>query len=384
MALKMLIFSMALKAKNKFDLAKLLSVLVPNNTDIKLICDDTIDDSNPLDKKSLNYTMINLYSGSPLEVWGKIIMAAEDQGLLLQLLKALLNRYNGNPELSLFYDEVCNGFEKRVEVIAKAIKSKNCVLFIGPELLQCKISSFKIDAFSRYLSLEICKRLKARGVYFDEKLDYSISYIANRFEDIPGVANRELGLEAANVFKNATVIKSTYEKISELHFPLIISTNPDNVLDNLFQLKRIAYTTAFYDRTNQDKSSASLDEKNTIIYKIFGSLQNPYSVLFTDNDRVQFSKNVVRNDPPIPPIVKILLDSKYYLFLGFNFQEWHLKILIDCLGLAKTEERTFALLMENVNESSVEHFEKNYKFYFINENIDKFLDEVINKIKILP
>lgn len=371
---------MSIQKKEKYYLSKLLANLIYDHNVAKTYCDATIDDSDPANIISLNTTGINLINISALEMWDNIITAALSQNLLGVLLEAIKKQNSGNAELIRIHDDFINGFKKRVEKIATAIKRNECVLFLGPELLQCLNANKKTEAFSSFFSKELSKRLYNAGVYFDKDLDYSISYIANRYEDMPNVANRELGLEAKKSFDKAKIYKTVFDKIAQLKFPLVISTNPDDILDLEYDKLKMPYSSGFYDRSNQNINTAAFEEDKSIIYKIFGSFQNPYSILFTDNDRVQFSKNVVKNDPPIPPLVKILLDNKFCIFLGFNFQEWHLKILIDCLGLAKKEDRTFALLMDSVNESSIEHFEKNYKFYFINEDIELFLDEVIKKI----
>lgn len=375
---------MPIQPKAKYNLARLFAAITTDPGVAIMYCDDTINDIDPQNEIKLNSAGIKLAGTTPLEMWSNIITAADNQQLLRHLLEAVIKKNNGNNQLNTFYDEIKNGIEKRVERIARAVKQNECVLFLGPELLQCISPNNHTEAYSRLFSLELAKKLDNAGVYYDKELDYSISYIANRYEDMATTINRELGKEALKSFNNAKVYKTVFQKIAQLKFPLVISTNPDDILEQEYTKLNIPYSSGFYDRSNQNKISETYDENQSIIYKIFGSFQNPYSILFTDNDRVQFSKNVVKNDPPVPPLIKVLMDNKCCLFLGFNFQEWHLKILIDCLGLAKKEGQTFALLMNNVNESSVEHFEKIYKFYFINEDIEKFLDDVIKTKQALP
>jgi len=369
----------------RYNLARLLVTLIKDPNDIQTICDETIDDSDPGDVKRFNSDNVIIAGTTPIKMWTNIIIAAEEQQLLLILLNAVIDRNKGNTALMSFYDDIKDGFEKRVTRIATAIKKNECVLFIGPELLQCKQGA-NIEAFNRFLALQISSKLLNAGVYFDEEFKDSLSYIATRYEAMPKATNRDMGTLAVKSYAAAELYKNVYEQIAQLQFPLIISTNPDDILETEYQKKGIPYTSGFYDRSNQNKIEEAYDENKSIIYKIFGSFQSPFSILFTDNDRVQFSKNVVKNAPPIPPVIKVLLENKYCLFLGFNFQEWHLKILIDCLGLTKTdnEEKIFALLMDKANESSIEHFEKNYKFYFINNNIEEFMDDVIEAIKNIP
>ena len=369
----------------RYNLARLLASLISNPNDGKTIWDETIDDSDPADIKQFNYSQVKVAGTTPMEMWTNILVAAEEQELLLKMLEAVRNRHTGNIPLISFCEEIKDGIEKRVAKIARAIKNNECVLFIGPELLQCKEGT-TLEAFNRYFSLQLSSTLTNKGVYFDENSKTSLSYIANRYEDIPNTTNRDLGKLAVKSFAGANVYKEVYKKITPLKFPLIISTNPDDILEKEYASQHIPFTAGYYDRSNQNKNEPVYDENKTIIYKIFGSFESPYSILFTDNDRVQFSKNVVKNDPQIPPVIKVLLENKYCLFLGFNFEEWHLNILIDCLGLSRAdkEEKIFALLMEQARESNIENFEKNYKFYFINDQIEEFMDDVITAINTIP
>ncbi len=370
---------------DRYNLAKLLSSLVTDPNDARGICAEVIDDTDPADIKNFNYAGVKIDGLSPMEMWTNIIVAAETQKLLLQTVEVVKKRNTTNVQVSQFYDEIKGGFEKRVSKIANAIKRKECVLFIGPELLQCKNGS-TLDAFNRFFALQLSTTLTNKGVYFDENSKDSLSYIANRYEAIPNITNRDLGKLAVKTYTTSNIYKDVYKKIAPLKFPLIITTNPDDILESEYTLQGIPFSSGYHDRSNQDRNETSYDESNSIIYKIFGSFQSPYSILFTDNDRVQFSKNVVKNDPQVPPLIKVMLDNKYCLFLGFNFEEWHLRILIDCLGLSKEdkEEKIFALLMDKAEESNIEHFEKNYKFYFINDQIEEFMDGIIRTVESIP
>ncbi|MFT3675219.1 MAG: SIR2 family protein [Chitinophagaceae bacterium] len=358
---------MNLQPRAKHAIVSLLSSLIwePNNA--KRFCDDTED-----------FIQVDVrFQGSARDFWNSIVTEAERQEKLLPLLDNIFETYNQESRLQNFIEDQRSGFDRRVKTIAKAIRNRECVLFIGPELLRCPDKS--MQTFSSVFSNELVVKLDQTNVYYDPGLKDSLSYVAHRFEEVPKVVNRELGKMAQISFQALQVYRAPFQKIASLSFPMIISANPDSILEEELTQQHIPFVSDYYDMSNSSKPFIELDEKGSIIYKIFGSFDNPYSILFTDNDRVQFSKNVVKNDPPLPPPIKMGLGNKHYLFLGFNFQEWHLKILMDCLGLSRKEERSYALLLDNVNESNIEHFIKIYKFYFINEQIDNFLQKVVNE-----
>jgi SIR2-like domain/Effector-associated domain 1 len=375
---------MAIQPKLKHQIVRLLAGLVSSKTDAVPYCDAAELDTSVITFENAAYTN-----------WFNIITAAEKQELLDALLAQLAAPFSGNSELKRLIAEVKEGFDRRVEQIAKAIKMNQCVLFLGPDLLQC-MESGQIKPFNRLFSEQLAKELEMESVYYDRDQASLLPYIAQRFEDMPTYVIGEVGAKAKVSFEHATVYRQVYDVISSFAYPLIINTNPDSILDDIYRQKLINgqpvnVADSYYDMTNDidggGSFTADLSKPNTVVsYKIFGSFENPASILFTDAHRVLFSKNVVKNDPPLPPLIKKLLANKYYIFLGFNFSEWHLKILIDCLGLAKNEHRSFALtnIPGMAGSSMNEYFEKEYKFYFIENDIEKFIGQVKEEYDQLP
>jgi hypothetical protein len=367
---------MAIQPKLKHNIVKLLAGLISNKTDAVPYCDAAELDTSVITFENAAYTN-----------WYNIITAAEKQERLEALLSEIAVPFSGNTELKHFIDEVKEGFDRRVEQIAKAIKMNQCVLFLGPDLLQ-GMEGGGVKAFNRLFSEQLVKELDKESIYYDKEQAALLPYIAQRFEDMPTYVIGEVGAKAKTAFQQATVYRQVYDVISSFVYPLIINTNPDSILDDIYREKLINgqpvnVAASYYDMTNDvdggGSFTADLSKPNTVVsYKIFGSLENPASILFTDAHRVLFSKNVVKNDPPLPPLIKKLLANRYYLFLGFNFSEWHLKILIDSLGLAKNENRSFALtsIPGMAGSSMNEYFEKEYKFYFIENDIENFINKV--------
>ncbi len=373
---------MALRERTRYNITVLLSQLLANQGMEEMICAEVVDETDPTDIKKLDYASIPFPAGTLSEEdrWGCIVKKADEDGLVLPLLTVVASKKTGNTSLTGLIEDFKTGFDTRVKKIARVIKNKECVLFLGPRLLQCR-NGANLEPLYQVFAKDIIGQLKRNKVFYDKKQENSISYLADRFEAINKVKKGDIGNLAMKTYtaNRAKLYENVYDKIAQLDFPLIISTTPEDLLETMSPGK---YSSGYYTWSNESIEAKPLDESKNIIYKIFGSFENPLSVLVTDSDRVQFSKKVVQDEPEIPKAIRMLLRDKYYLFLGFDFEDWHLKILIDCLGLAKAEheEKTFALLMDNVGDSSIDHFEKNYKFYFINKELESFLDDVIKAI----
>ncbi len=376
---------MPIHPRLKHNIVKLLAKLIGTSADARPYCDVVGIDTASIALGNAAYTD-----------WYNIVSAAEKQeDLLEKLLIEVLTNFKGNTELQAFCDEVKEGFDRRVERIAKAIKTNQCVLFLGPDMLQT-VSDGKLISFNKLFATQLAAELQNEGVYYDESLRDTLPYIAQRYEDMPTYVIGEVGTKIRTAFQEATIYSQVYNAVSIFTYPLIINANPDSIIDGIYQQKSfngqpVNLAQGSYDMTNDSDSTtpftADLSKPNSVIsYKIFGTLDNPASILFTDAHRVLFSKNVVRNDPPLPPLIKKMLTNKYYLFLGFNFSEWHLKILIDCLGLAKNEGRSFALTAAPGSSglSMNDYFEKEYKFYFIEKDIERFMVQVKEEYDQLP
>src|ERR1700741_790704 len=239
---------MSIRAKTKYNLARLLVDIIDKPEDARVYLDDTIDDTDKNNITKLNYDNVIINGISGQEMWSNIIAAADDQKLLLQLVEAVLKKNPGD-KLTSFQEDIKNGFDKRVLEIASAIKKNECVLFLGPELLQCK-SGTNLQSFNRQFATELCSKLYNAGVYYEEKNKDSLSYVANRYEDFPNATGRDLGKKALEYFSKMTIYKEAYHKITQLKFPLIINTNPDDILEERFKANNVICSSGFYDRSN--------------------------------------------------------------------------------------------------------------------------------------
>jgi len=178
----------------------------------------------------------------------------------------------------------------------------------------------------------------------------------------------EIEKQAFECYQNSDLGKTIYEKVAELDFPLIINTNPDVILNDLLKGK---CESGFYDLSNSDSNFKPSSKKpKTILYNIFGSFANPFSIIFTEKEAVEFTKRVYEQTPPIPEVIKDIIRKKYGIFIGFDFKEWHLKILFNVLDL-KNKPGNYSLSDTNsvIMEHNKEYFERQYNMTFIKNDV---------------
>ncbi|HAO20607.1 MAG TPA: hypothetical protein DCQ37_09125, partial [Desulfobacteraceae bacterium] len=72
----------------------------------------------------------------------------------------------------------------------------------------------------------------------------------------------------------------------------------------------------------------------------------PESLVMTENDLLDFLVSVISKAPGLPASITSELNStdKNFLFLGFGFKHWYLRILLHVLaGNSHKKSRSFAL-----------------------------------------
>lgn len=68
-----------------------------------------------------------------------------------------------------------------------------------------------------------------------------------------------------------------------------------------------------------------------LVFKVFGSLDRPESLVLTEDDYLDFLVQIARNKSLIPSCVRSALTDSALLFLGFELEDWDMKVLLRSL-----------------------------------------------------
>lgn len=205
-----------------------------------------------------------------------------------------------------------------VDDIVTHIKNKDVVLFVGSGLSsECGFPTGK----------ELTKLLAET---------FNLGYVG---EDLSLVSSRILSNRSRGdlikaikrIFRDSIKNLTLIEKLSQLNFDVIYTTNWDTVLEDTFkknghQVEKIV----------RDNSLSSALSNSTIIYKIHGDFEHPDLFVITEEDeRLVFEKK--------PVIMTSLLNDlarKHFLFIGYGMEDWDFTTLIN---LIKTYQGKFQL-----------------------------------------
>jgi hypothetical protein len=329
--------------------------------------------------------------GSAYNMWRNVvdfIESAEQAGPVI----ATLQQYEpGNRDLSSLEEEFRTGNDTRYDLIANAIAHQQCVLFLGPDALKCRPQNETIP-FSQALALQLEIALRQAGVAYDELLRTDLKYMAQRFHTKPNYIDLEEASLAQKLYlslkQNGLLITDLFDLLARLNFPLVINTNPDNLLVEAMTDGRASRR--FYNLANsgQPDDKELAEDKNepfwkgrTLVYNIFGSFERTQSILMTEADFVRFTKRVFQKNPPLlPRVTDGFLNLTYYLFLGFEFSQWYLKILFEVFDLVRTGQRSISVYMDRpLRDQTMDYFEREYQCFFCNVGIYPLLNALIRR-----
>jgi SIR2-like protein/TIR domain-containing protein len=265
--------------------------------------------------------------------------------------------------------------------LLEALKNGSCVVLLGPSISTIDDGGLPLNhQFAKSLSKELDKE----KIAYDKKHDTKLTYIMQRYITIPNVAPSDPGFEAKNFYtEHKGKFNGIQKALAELPINLVINTSPDDgMVTALKQAGKFNTIHAWYDyRKEQSQVFEIPSAEAPLVYNLIGHYENAMSLVLTETDQVEFMKSVIKDQPPIPPKLISQLDShKTYLFLGFDWAEWNLRLLLEALNL----EKSATILAHAHQDMSLEpmtrdFYESSFRFSFINEDIANFVNELKDK-----
>jgi hypothetical protein len=330
------------------------------------------------------------FSGSAIDMWRKVMKEVDGQERTINLLGKIVEDYKGVELYQQCIIELRDKQHERLNKIIRAINVGQCILFLGPGVLLGRRNG-ELHLFNHLLANKLADIMDKYKLYYDENLRCDLSYMAQRFTDMPRYVDGDVGRYAKKMFQelvdNMAIETKLFELLAPLPFKAIINANADDLLyQQIHKNSSGNIVFSYYDSTNiiDDKSPAISSYKLPIVYNIFGAYENDLSILYTEGQFLDFIIRILQSNPAIDKrITNEFERSQYYLFLGFDFNQWYFKVLFEVLKLRKENERTVSLNASSGEFSlyNKEFFEQEFKFYFINEELPAFTADLIRRFK---
>jgi hypothetical protein len=257
--------------------------------------------------------------------------------------------------------------------LIRSIRKQNCILMLGPDASREKAVRDSLP-LTEILSNELYEEIKDGPMvegHRGRNIDPSNLAQVSHYYDIK---NGRDALEAIveDFYEQRMDMTSRFHSdLAALPFYLTITATPDKMFYNALQ-------NSYTDHTNEILKKPKIEGYNfhgpsptmvkmgtkdePLIFQLYGKIEDSYSMVLTENDLLDFLVNIVSGSPGLPKNLhsELQAPNKSFLFLGFGFRYWYLRVLLHVLQGQKKKAHSFALERFPKNQTG---FEQTILFY---------------------
>ena len=225
-----------------------------------------------------------------------------------------------------------------LDLVASAVRKQQCILFLGagvhaappdgtpfaypPDLRPASGSSLS-SALARTCGL--AERFPEEDPTNLQRVALFYEIAASRHQLVNAIADEVQADKRPSPMLAA---------LAELDFPLVITTNYDQLFEQALaavgKRPRVAVYTPNLEPTADYREPTA---ESPVIFKIHGDISRPETVVVTDEDYIQFVLRMSNKDPydPVPLTLKFYLTSWTTLFVGYSLLDYNLRLLFKTL-----------------------------------------------------
>jgi len=280
--------------------------------------------------------------------------------------------------------------------IAEALRADECVLLLGPRAAtfegEC-LQDLLADRFAQLLRLpaSAARDLPQLARQFAAQFRSSTEALEKT-----GALLRDFNAE----FRSEKI--PLHDLVAGLPFKYVLNCTPDSLLLNALERhdKRGLFFTFHFNKPihNKNENDRALNlekeiaEDSPLVYNLLGHYDDPSSLVLTDTDRLRFLDVVLQREKEAtlpanityhflrPPLNRL---RKTYVFLGFDFNEWHLRMFMHLLR--RTHEHlphTLALQKpETLQDDAQVFYAENFDMVFLPDDPVALLNDLKKQLR---
>lgn len=259
----------------------------------------------------------------------------------------------------------CNEWDdENFDTLIYSIRQKNCILMLGPDV-ETELVNGQPKVLTEILANQLAERID-QGI--KEQINtHDLAQVSQNYCAKKG--RLDLEAKVSNFYNQRRTLTGTlHQNLAEVDFYLIITTTPGNMTYEALTKTKKAKTPIkdYYNFKGNKPGNVIMGTVDSpLMYYLYGSVDNAKSLLLTENDLLDYLVSLISQKPPLPDNIRSELqdENKSFLFLGFGFRHWYLRILLHVLqGEYKKESLSFAL--EQFTPESAAEIDRN-AFYFM-------------------
>ncbi|HEX7678416.1 MAG TPA: toll/interleukin-1 receptor domain-containing protein [Thermoanaerobaculia bacterium] len=273
--------------------------------------------------------------------------------------------------------------EKDWRTLLANIQRQNCILLLGPDIFD----DIPEGPLTRQLAAELVADLEVSDEQKAELMRSELPAVARPYAIQQSRSDLEERTKDFYRAHNGDV-SEIHEKLAEVPFYFTISSCHDKLYESaLAAAGRRPTVDRYHFRGPKPSYVAIGTPRKPLVYHLYGVIDEPQSLVLTENDLLDFLVAVVSENPPLPSSIRSELQriAKSFLFLGFGIRHWYLRILLHVLKFNRQESRSFALetlaAPDNELEQSIIFYRTGYRLEIYRCQIQEFVNELSVRCK---
>lgn len=276
--------------------------------------------------------------------------------------------------------------------IIDEIKKNRCILFLGPLMTALRFKG-KRTSLSELVCDHITETLVTNNVIADgSEMRKNPYYAMAKYIKYLGRTQFEENFEAerSQFLERPSAV---YSLLSKIPFNTIINFGADHFMEKALRRGGYEFQFAYYDYSGEyqqylkdaDDENQVLDDKTQLVYNLLGSIYEPHSQVLTESDQLEYMRQIAGSKKIPDNVLSRIKDDeegKSYIFLGFNFEEWPFRFLLDLLQLSKAKSAASPKLRNyNIAVMTQEFYQERFGLQFLNATPEEFALELSSQYK---
>jgi hypothetical protein len=271
--------------------------------------------------------------------------------------------------------------------IARQIREGSCVLFLGPEAITVK------QAGGTYRPLiESCAQHLSKGLDLSPAETKSLAQVTSTLRMRNLLSDTMIIAAVQDYYQKAereAAFHPMLEKLADLPFKLIINTSPDDFFARYYAQAVRDFRFDYYNfrKPGADPLYVFNESAPPLIYNLFGFYKKPESLVLTYNDQLGYVNKITGAQHERLPdsLLAAFNIPRFYLFMGFDFEDWSLRILFDALFRnARNNIQPFAYPLRGEPDAGPEakvFFQGEFRMEFPKVDMETFVTNLLKHVE---
>jgi len=255
----------------------------------------------------------------------------------------------------------------QIHDIIADIKRENCVVIIGPDIVD-----YGEKSFFEVMCDEFIEDAGHKNI-----IDTSPQYIfANEelFQLMPTAKETTLLRMMEGFYQKATVLDLPLTKISQIPFHLIISLMPDDRLQRIFTSQNLNCSYGHYPREGAHAPIEKPSREKPLIYNLLGDF-NELDAIITFDHLFTFLSGIMGKRELPQSIQETLKKARTFVFLGVHFEKWYVQLLLRIIT-SKDKKDKYTILKHGNNNDVCTFIARRLELDFLPTEPLEFLEEL--------